>query len=148
MLICGGVIQRFLINWRKETRMLKGAAMSNPIQSMPTPTGEITMSNPSPPSSMPVGDFQAPPSAPSTPETGVETKNWESRFGELLKERDHLREELDKVKRERDQYLKSLYYFLRKEPQIDFDRATAFAHIDDKPAIEEMIADFERAPGK
>ena len=107
--------------------------MSNPIQSMPTPTGEFQ------------ARFGGPPGSSGL---AADCKNWENLCGELLADRHKLREELARSQRERDQYLKSLYHLLCKDYKPDFDRETAFAHIDDKPTIQELIAELERAPGK
>ena len=106
--------------------------MSNLSQSISTPTGEFQ------------AHFGGPP---GSADLTADCKNWESLCGELLAERQKLREELAKSRRERDQYLKSLYHFLCKDYKPDFDRETAFAHIDDKPTIQELIAELERTPG-
>jgi len=63
----------------------------------------------------------------------------------LQAERDQLREELDKVKSERDAYLKSLYYFLRKEaPPPDFTKEELMACVGKEPPLEDVIAELER----
>ena len=104
--------------------------MSNPIQSVPTPTGE----------------FQAHfGGAPGTTDLAAECKRWENLCGELLVERQLLREDLAKTQRERDQYLKSLYHLLCKDyTPPDFDKEEVLAHLDDHPTMEEIIAELEQ----
>ena len=95
--------------------------MSNPIQSMPTPTGE----------------FQAHfGGVPGSSDAVAECKEWERLCGELLADRPRLRDELAEAQVERDSLRKNLYHLLCKDYQPDFDRATAFAHLDDKPTID------------
>ena len=66
-------------------------------------------------------------------------------FKTLQAERDQLRAELDKVKSERDSYLKSLYYFMRKEaPPPDFTKEELLACVDNEPPLEDVIAELER----
>ena len=107
------------------------------------------MSNPVPPLQTPTGEFQAHfGSPPGSPDLTAECKKWETLCAELLAERQKAREELAKTQQERDQYLKSLYHVLRKDYKPDFDQEIAFAHIDDKPTIQELIAKLESSPGK
>jgi hypothetical protein len=78
-------------------------------------------------------------------EVSAESKAWEERCAELTQERDQLREDLAKAQSERDSYLKSLYYFLRKDaPPPDFTKEELFAHADDKPSIHDVIAELEK----
>ncbi len=107
--------------------------MSNPNQSVPTPTGEFQL------------HFGT---APDSSDAAAECKNWEKLCGELLAEREKLRTELAKSQRESASYRKSLIHLLRKDFNDDFDVNLAFAHLDDKPTIEELIAELEQAPGK
>lgn len=104
--------------------------MSNPNQTAPAPTGGI----------------QSPLSnGPASPDLAAESKKWESRCAELTAERDKLRDELAKIQKERDQYLKSLYHLLCKDyTPPPFTKEEAFAHLDDKPTFAELIAELDR----
>ncbi|MBI3823790.1 MAG: hypothetical protein HY289_14060 [Planctomycetes bacterium] len=74
------------------------------------------------------------------PDLAAECKKWEKQCAELVEERDNLRAELGKVRSERDQYLKSLYFYIRKEaPPLTFTKEEVFAHLDDKPTFQELI---------
>ena len=76
--------------------------MSNPIQSMPTPTGEFQ------------AHFGGPP---GSTDLTAECKKWEKLCGELLAERESLRAEMATVQREHDHYLKIVYHFMGKDHQ-------------------------------
>lgn len=107
--------------------------MAEPIQSTPTPTSEFQ------------SQFGVPP---GSSDIAAECKKWENLCGELLAEREQLRADLAKVERESASYRKSLIHLMRKNFNDDFDVDLAFAHIDDKPTLEELIAELEHAPGK
>lgn len=98
--------------------------MSNPIQSMPTATGE----------------FQAHfGGSPGSSDLAAECKKWEKLCGELLADRQKLREELDACRR-------TLLRFHCENYQPDFDAQAALAHIDDEPSLEQLIAELRSAP--
>ena len=79
------------------------------------------------------------------PDLAAECKKWEKQCADLTNEREHLEAELAKVKAERDSYLKTVYYYLRKEATPpDFTREEVFAHINDRPTFEEVVAEMER----
>jgi hypothetical protein len=104
--------------------------MSIPIQSAPTPAGEFQ------------AHFGGPP---GSSDIAAVCKKWENLCGDLLVEREQMREDLAKTRRERDQYLKSLYHLLCKDYMPPkFDKEEAFAHLDDHPTIEEIIAELEQ----
>ena len=106
--------------------------MSTPIRSMPTPTGEYQT------------HFGSPPGSSSL---AADCKNWENLCGKLLAEREKLRAELAQMRREYDACRKTLFHFqCRDYTPPDFDREQAFAHIDDKPTVEELIAELQNAP--
>ena len=111
--------------------------MSNPIQSLPTPTGE----------------FQAHfGGAPGSPDAVAECKKWEKLCAELLAEREKLREELAQMGRMYDACAKSLYQLKFKDyepPEITPEELkAALASVDDKPSIADFIADLCNAPAK
>jgi hypothetical protein len=99
--------------------------MSNPVPMIPTPTGEFQ------------ARFGGPP---SLSDLAAECRKWEKLCGELLAERERLRAELVHTKKEFEVCRKSLYYVVFKDDKVVFDPALAFAHIDDKPTLEELIA--------
>jgi hypothetical protein len=105
--------------------------MSNPIQSIPTPTGEFQAHFGGPPGS---SDFAA------------ECKKWEKLCGELLVEREKLRAELANLQGEHDACRSSLLHLAWKDYKLDMDEAVGFAHLDDKPSLRELIAELENAP--
>jgi len=75
----------------------------------------------------------------------AECKKREQQCAELMEERDRLRTELAKVKSERDSYLKTVYYYLRKEaPAPDFTKEEMLACVGQEPPLEEFIAELER----
>lgn len=79
-----------------------------------------------------------------TPSLADECKKWEKQCAELARERDELRAELAQVKTERDSYLKTVHWYLRKElPPPEFTREELVAHRDDKPNILDVIAEME-----
>ncbi len=91
----------------------------------------------------PAGEFQS--QFGGSPDAAADCKKWESLCADLIAEREKLRKELARSQGERDQYLKSLYAFLRKEwSPPNFTREEVFAHLDDRPSIHEVIAELER----
>lgn len=107
--------------------------MSNPGQSVPTPTGE----------------FQAHfGGAPGSSDLAAECKKWENLCGKLLAEREKMRTEAAQMRQEFDLCKKSLYYLVFKDETPDFDLEVALSHIGDKPTLEELISQLEHAPGK
>ena len=107
----------------------------------------MSIGNPSTPS--PVGEFQAHfGTPPGAMDAVAECKKWEKLCAELLADRQRLSEELAKTQTERDAYQKNLYHLLCKDYQPDFDREIAFAHLDDKPTIQELVAELEAGAGK
>jgi hypothetical protein len=107
--------------------------MSNPIQSVPTPMGEFQ------------AHFGGPP---GSSDLAAECKKWENLCADLLAQREKLRAELAQMCREFDICKKSLYHLVFKNDAADFDLELALSHIDDKPTLEELIAQLEHAPGK
>jgi hypothetical protein len=103
--------------------------MSNPNQTIPDLPGELQ------------NGF----GSHSKTDISAKSPDWEHQCGELLREREQLRQELAETKAERDTYLKTVYYYLRKEaPQPTFTKEAVFAHLDDKPTFSELIAELER----
>ena len=83
-------------------------------------------------------------SNPTATNGATESMTWEKRCAEVTAERDRLREELARITSERDSYLKSLYYYLRKEASPpNFTKEELFAHVGDKPTIYDVIAELE-----
>jgi hypothetical protein len=103
--------------------------MSNPIQSVPTPTGEFQ------------AHFGGPP---GSSDLAADCKKWENLCGELLAERQRLREDLAKTQSEREQYLKSLYHLLCKDYVCPYTKEELFANAIFEPTMEEIIAELER----
>src|SRR5438552_3928968 len=68
---------------------------------------------------------------------------------ELIAEREQLRDALARTQAERDQYLKSLYHYLRKEHEkLDFDEARLFAEAVSEPPLDQLIAELDGREGK
>jgi hypothetical protein len=67
---------------------------------------------------------------------------------ELIAEREKLRAELARSQADRERFQKSLFHELCKDYKPDYDRATGFAHLDDKPSVHEIIAELENARGE
>jgi hypothetical protein len=75
-----------------------------------------------------------------------ETTSAPATIAELIAERDRLRAELAQTQTERDSYLKTVYYYLRKEAPIPtFTKEEVFAHIDDKPTFEDVVAEITKS---
>ena len=107
----------------------------------------MSIGNPS--NASPVGEFQAHfGTPPGALDAVAECKKWEKLCGELLADRQRLTEELAKIREKCDAYQKNLYHLLCKDYKPDFDKEFAFAHLDDKPTIQELIADLEAGAGK
>jgi|ERR1017187_9844225 hypothetical protein len=111
--------------------------MANPFQSIPTPVGEFQ------------AHFGGPP---GSSDLAAECKKWEKLCGELLAEREKLREELAQMGRMYDACAKSLFHLKCKDySPPDFteeETAAALAHVDDKPTILELIAELQNTPKK
>ena len=107
--------------------------MSNPIQAIPTPTGECQ------------AHFGAPP---GSPDPSADCQKWENLCGELLAEREELRAELLQMRRDYDVCRKSLFHMICRDYKPDFDEKIGFAHVDDKPTLRGLIAELENAPEK
>ncbi len=70
----------------------------------------------------------------------------QTKIAELTAERDRLLAELAKTQSERDVYLKTVYSYLRKDaPVPTFTKAEVFAHLDDKPTFEELVAEITQS---
>jgi hypothetical protein len=107
--------------------------MSNLNQTIPTPSVEFR------------SHFGGPP---GISDAAGDCKNWEKLCGELIAERERLRSELAQMRREYEACQKSLFQLICKDYKPDYDREVAFAHIDDKPTVEELIAELRSAPEK
>jgi hypothetical protein len=107
--------------------------MSNPSQSMPTPSGEFQ------------AHFGGPP---GSSDVAADCKKWENLCGELLAEREKLRDEFTQMQREYDACRLTLFHQWCKDYKPDYDREVGFAHLDDKPTLQELIAELENAPEK
>ena len=107
--------------------------MSNPIQAIPTPTGE----------------FQAHfGGSPGSADLAADCKQWEKLCGELLAERAKLNTELNELRQMYDACSKTLFHLQCKEWKFEFDQSAhddALAHIDDKPTVAEIIAELQNA---
>jgi hypothetical protein len=72
--------------------------------------------------------------------------NWKTRCANLRHECDQLRQQLLTVQDERDRYLKAVYA-LSFEP-VDIDKKALFAHLGQKPPLDEFIAKLKSSYGK
>ena len=107
--------------------------MSNPIQSVPTPTGEFQ------------AHFGGPP---GSADLAADCKKWENLCGELLAEREKLRADLAELQRMYDACSKTLFRLKCKDYKFELDQRAqddALAHIDDKPTVAEIIAELQNA---
>ena len=103
--------------------------MSNPIQTVSTPTGEYQ------------SHFGGPP---GSADAVAECKKWEDLCADLLAERRKLREDLATAQSQRDQYLKSLYHLSCKDYVCPYTKEELFANAVYKPSIEDLIAELDR----
>ena len=79
---------------------------------------------------------------------GAQKRNppdWEKRYKEMRAERDRLQQEMLQIQSERDQYLKSLHYYVRQE-KFEFDEeevAAVLANPGQGQSLEELIAELK-----
>jgi hypothetical protein len=114
--------------------MQKEGIMSNPIQNIPTPTGE----------------FQAYFGGPPSSDLAAECKKWETLCGELLAEREKLRGQLAQVSTEYEACKKSLFHIHCKDYQPAFtkaDVADALTKANEKPTVRDIIDELTNAQG-
>jgi predicted nuclease with TOPRIM domain len=108
--------------------------MSDSVQSLRTPTAE----------------FQAHfGGLPGSSDLAAECKKWENLCGDLLAERQKLREELAQMQREYDACRKTLFHLKCKDytpPEITDKEALAY--VDLRPSIHELIAELRNVPEK
>lgn len=108
--------------------------MSNTNQSVAIPISETPV---------PVGGL------PGSRTADVEGQRWEKLCGELLAEREMLRDELANLKSERDQYLKSLYHYIRKDaPPLTFTKEEVFAAIQNEQSFGDLVAELQKQYGQ
>ena len=102
--------------------------MSNPILTIASPTGDLLGAIP-----------------PAARDNKNDAQSWQRRCEELIEERDRLKQDLAKTQAERDAYLKTVYHYMCKDyVPPSFTKEEVFAHLDDKPTFEEVIAELER----
>jgi len=82
-------------------------------------------------------------SLPETKTNDVKEPDWKQLCSDLQRERDELLRTIRRIEEERDQYLKSLYAYTRKD--VDFDRDDILAHAGKRPTLRDLIAEFEQA---
>jgi hypothetical protein len=108
--------------------------MSNPIQSLPTPTGEFQ------------AHFGGPP---GSTDAVAECKKWEKLCAELLADREKLREELALTTRLYEACSKSLAQLQFKDyepPEITNEQALAC--LAENPTLDEIIEKLKNTPEK
>lgn len=103
--------------------------MSDPVQSLPTPTGEF------------LAHFGGPP---GSADLAADCKKWEKLCGELLAEREKLRDELAKTQAERDGYVKALMRAECENYVCPFTKEELFANAVYEPTIPEILAEVEK----
>jgi hypothetical protein len=102
------------------------------------------MSTPMPSDPTPIHEFQSHfGTAPGLPDPVAECKKWENLCGELLAERQKLREDLANAETERDRYLKSLYHFVGKDYVCPYTDEEMLACVDREAPLRELIADLQ-----
>lgn len=103
--------------------------MSSPISSTRSPGGEFQH------------HFGGPPGAG---DVAADCKKWEQLCGELLAEREKLRDQLERMRTERDRYRKSLGHLVCKDLlEPEFTKEEMLAFVDRAPPLEELIAELE-----
>ncbi len=102
------------------------------------------MSNTNPTVPTALGEFQSHFGGPPGSSDAIsECKKWEKLCAELLMERQTLREQLAKAQSECELYRKSLFHQKCRDFQTDIDLEAAWAHIDDKPSLNDLIAEVD-----
>lgn len=75
----------------------------------------------------------------------AESRKCEQRCAEMIEECDRLRAELAKMQAERDQYRKSLLFYLAKESEPPtFTREAVFAAVETEPSLGELLAELKK----
>jgi hypothetical protein len=98
--------------------------------------------------STPTYEFQAHfGTPPGLPDPVAECKNWEKLCGDLLAERQKLREDLANAQTERDRYMKSLSYFVGKDYVCPYTDEELLSCVDRQPPLRELITELERGMG-
>lgn len=103
--------------------------MANPIQTIPTPTGE----------------FQAHfGGAPGSSDFAADCKKWENLCAELLAERHRLREELAKAQTERDGFYRALMRAECENYVCPYTMEELLANAIYEPTIPEIVAELRK----
>jgi hypothetical protein len=106
---------------------------------------ETTMSNILPSAPTATGEFQAQfGSPPGSSDLTAECKKWEKLCGELLADRQKLREELAKLRAERDAYYKALMRAECENYVCPHSKEELFANAIYEPTIPELLAELEK----
>lgn len=104
------------------------------------------MPDPTIPNVTPASEFQAQfGGPPSTSDLAAQCKQWEKLCAQLLAEKEKLREELAQIRWEYDACRQTLFHLKCKDYKPDFDEAVGFAHLDDKPTVQEIIEELKKS---
>ena len=107
--------------------------MSSPTESVPTPISEFQSS---------IG------ATPGNADAKAECKQWEHVCGELIAQREQLRAELARVTAERDAYFKAWWQLECSNYQSPYTKDELFSFLDQKPTVQEIIEELDRAREK
>ena len=110
--------------------------MSTPIPSIPTTTGEFQ------------AHFGGPPNGN---DVSADCKKWEQLCGELLCEREKLRAELRETSRQLEACAQTLFRMQCKDYKPTFTKAdvdAAFAKINEKPSVQDIVTELATAQGR
>ena len=92
-----------------------------------------------------LGPSITPSDQPLHTNTGFEMKPDERVLKELMEERDYLKAEVEKLKRERDEYLGYLYALTHK--QFDLDKQALLGLVGSQKPLRQFIAELEHGHG-
>lgn len=84
---------------------------------------------------------------PGLPDPVAECKKWEKLCGELLAERQKLREDLANTQVERDRYIKSVSHLMSKDYVCPYTDEELLSCVDRQPPLRDLIAELERDVG-
>ena len=104
--------------------------MSNPSETFPTPISEFQ------------AHFGAPPGAL---DAKAECEKWQRLCAELIVQRQRLREELAKAQADRDASVKAWLRLECENFESPYTREELFSFLDQRPTIQEVIEELERA---
>jgi hypothetical protein len=74
----------------------------------------------------------------------VSPEQWRALYWQLVAERDLLKNDLEKVRKERDDYLKAVHALLPRSP-VEFTKDELFSQQGAEPTVEQLLAEIKES---